>query len=466
MRFLDWVSVVSGLVATGISLNNPAVADEPPIPGVPVETVPPAHQFVEIKPLPLPPIPDDPPPHEGALIDIPYVIEPPDLLVVEVLEALPGRPITGERLVRPDGTISLSFYGDVHVRGLNLKQAKAKIVEHLKTYLDDVVLGLSCVSSLSPLEESKRPLTPLPLPELPGNGLVDPRPEKSPPPPKDSRPGLQSRGRSTTKRVTTRSIEPLVRLTKLTEQENQARPISLSDGGDVKITIEVQSKTSQPAANETPRGESPPGPKAEELVPVSPEDTSRVFVDVTNYNSKFYYVQGDVATPGRIPCTGSDTVLDAINHGGGLIAVADPRNIRLIRPARGGSPAKIYPIDLRAIIEEGESRLNYQLFPGDRVVVGRNELIQSTIHVDRLAAEYQTLVNSMLQASFMTRSFIQATPDLSPAQREALMKEWFDLWWKASNQPGGPAADESTFRKLILRQLEAPERPTAGAEKK
>src|SRR5207253_179463 len=44
-----------------------------------------------------------------------YVVEPPDLLLVEVLEALPGRPISGERLVRPDGRISLGFYGDVYV---------------------------------------------------------------------------------------------------------------------------------------------------------------------------------------------------------------------------------------------------------------------------------------------------------------------------------------------------------------
>ena len=55
----------------------------------------------DLKPHPEPPIPDDPPPHEGAMIDTPeYVIEPPDLVLVEVLEALPGRPISGERLVR------------------------------------------------------------------------------------------------------------------------------------------------------------------------------------------------------------------------------------------------------------------------------------------------------------------------------------------------------------------------------
>ena len=72
----------------------------------------------DLTPHPLVAIPDNPPPHEGAMISLPLVVEPPDLVVVEVLEALPGRPISGERLVRPDGTISLGFYGEVPVRGL------------------------------------------------------------------------------------------------------------------------------------------------------------------------------------------------------------------------------------------------------------------------------------------------------------------------------------------------------------
>ena len=43
-------------------------------------------------------------PREFTKVSMPeYVVEPPDLLLVEVLEALPGRPIQGERLVRPDG---------------------------------------------------------------------------------------------------------------------------------------------------------------------------------------------------------------------------------------------------------------------------------------------------------------------------------------------------------------------------
>src|SRR3954452_4655432 len=71
-----------------------------------------------------------------------YVVEPPDLVLVEVLEALPGRPISGERLVRPDGKISLGFYGDVYVAGLTIPEIKEKIIFHLRKYLTDETLGL------------------------------------------------------------------------------------------------------------------------------------------------------------------------------------------------------------------------------------------------------------------------------------------------------------------------------------
>ena len=70
------------------------------------------------------------------------MVEPPDLLIVEVLDALPGRPISGERLVRPDGKISLGFYGDIYVAGLTIPEVKEKVVRHLQKYLEDEALGL------------------------------------------------------------------------------------------------------------------------------------------------------------------------------------------------------------------------------------------------------------------------------------------------------------------------------------
>ena len=70
-----------------------------------------------------------------------YVVEPPDILNVEVLQALPGRPITGERLVKPDGTINLGYYGEVYVSGLTTAEIKEKVALHLRKYLGDEASG-------------------------------------------------------------------------------------------------------------------------------------------------------------------------------------------------------------------------------------------------------------------------------------------------------------------------------------
>src|SRR4051795_9639711 len=82
-------------------------------------------------------------PSEFKKVSLPdYVVEPPDLVLVEVLEALPGRPISGERLVRPDGKISLGFYGDVYVAGLTIPEIKEKVIAQLRKHLSDEALGL------------------------------------------------------------------------------------------------------------------------------------------------------------------------------------------------------------------------------------------------------------------------------------------------------------------------------------
>ncbi len=79
-------------------------------------------------------------------------------LLVEVLEALPGRPISGERVVRPDGTISLGFYGDLAVAGLTRDQIKVKVVEHLQRFIEDETLGLQVVNPRTGKVESVPPL--------------------------------------------------------------------------------------------------------------------------------------------------------------------------------------------------------------------------------------------------------------------------------------------------------------------
>jgi RNA polymerase sigma factor (sigma-70 family) len=199
-------------------------------------------------------------PHEQKTVRMPsHVVEPPDMILVEVLESLPGRPISGERLVRPDGTISLGFYGDVTVAGLTIAEVKEKIVQHLRSQLNDDLLGL-------------------------------------------------------------------------VEFDEDGKP-----------------------------------------TPIEPRKSNKVFVDVTAFNSKNYYVQGDVAAPGKLPITGNETVLDAINYAGGFIPLAAPQNIRLVRPPRPGSDRpQVLKVDYNAIVNEGDPTTNYQLLPGDRLIVPRD----------------------------------------------------------------------------------------------
>ena len=201
------------------------------------------------------------PPREGAKTTLhEYVVEPPDLIRIEVLEALPGRPIGGERLVRPDGKISLGFYGEVFVAGLTTSEVKEKVIGHLRRFLTDEMLGLVNV---------------------------------------DPKTGAESR--------------------------------------------------------------------------IAARDSSRVFVDVVAYNSKFYYMMGDVISPGRLVLTGNETVLDAVNHAGGLLPSADPQKIRLIRPSSTDFPTAVtLPVNLDAIINAGDTTTNYQLMANDRIVVDRD----------------------------------------------------------------------------------------------
>ncbi len=223
-----------------------------------------------------------------------YVVQAPDIIIVEVLEALPGRPISGERLVRPDGTITLGFYGDIHVAGLTMSEVKEKVVIHLRKYVSDETLGLYAINTR--------------------NGKAE--------------------------------------------------------------TIEI-----------------------------APVDSDRVFVDVASYNSQVYYVLGDVNAPGRFPHTGNETVLDALQYAGGLDPNAAVNNIRVVRPAPpGASEAQTLPVNLAAIMQAGDTTTNYQLMPGDRIFVYRDPIVRTTIFLNRLAAPFNTVVNTILTYSFAARN--------------------------------------------------------------
>ncbi len=448
---------------------------EPPpfVPVPPPPTLDKMFEAYDLKPHPLPAIPD-PAPHEGAMIDYPEVIEPPDLILVEVLEALPGRPISGERLVRSDGTISLGFYGDVHVAGLTPQQAKVKIIKHLRRFLNDEALGL-CEFEPSPKEENpgdaKPPKALEAVPDMPKDGDPFELDQEKKPKAEVSKPrgvpsGYKVRSAGQGKEVPSHYHRSrpganirLVEHRQEQEEKKAGEPrksvkVPLEAGGQVTITIEPQS--GERKAKEKVAADA--GERSSDLVIVmAPGDSDKVFVNITAYNSKNYYLEGDLVTPGRLPFTGRETVMDAVNYGGGLLPTAEPKDIRLVRPGRGGKPTRVYKVDLESIREKGDVTSNYQIFPGDRLIVGRNDVVKKTIQVDRLAAGMQTIITAISQESSLLRS-LKTT---SPENHEAMLKDLVDFWIMEMKRPDGVVLDEQTLREALIRRIQArPEKPS------
>lgn len=96
-------------------------------------------------------------------------------------------------------------------------------------------------------------------------------------------------------------------------------------------------------------------------------------------SSKRYYVLGTVSTQGSFPITGNETVVDGI-LAAGLRSNSLPEKAYLARPHPAGGPPQLYRIDWEAI-KAGDTLTNYQLFPGDRIIVpgGKPPSLLSTL---------------------------------------------------------------------------------------
>jgi len=115
-----------------------------------------------------------------------------------------------------------------------------------------------------------------------------------------------------------------------------------------------------------------------------------VTVDVLAYNSKVYYVIMDGGGYGeqviRLPCTGNETVLDAISQVNGLSQVSS-KKIWISRPAPSDYQAsQVLDVHWRAITREGITTTNYQLFPGDRIYVQADHLIATDNFIGKIFA--------------------------------------------------------------------------------
>ena len=235
----------------------------------------------------------------------PYVVEPLDVLQIVVAEALPNEPVNGPFVVSPDGMVSLGYrYGVVRVAGLTIEQAAVAIRNQLKNYIKDPQVSVSL---------------------------------------------LQFRG------VQQTVGEHLV---------GQDGTITLGSYGSAFVTGMTLCQAKLAIENHLSK------------YLLNPE----ISLSVNAYNSKVYYVVTDGAGFGqsvqRLPITGNETVLDAVAFVGGLAPVSSKRRIWVARPGPAGAPCyKILPVDWEAIVMGGDTTTNWQLFPGDRIFVNPDPFI-------------------------------------------------------------------------------------------
>jgi polysaccharide export outer membrane protein len=253
----------------------------------------------------------------------PYRIEPLDVLIIFEPNALPTEPIAGPFLVEPDGTVNLGLqYGSVRVVGMTLVEAQEAVRKHLSLTLKDSKASVALGQSRG-------------LQQIRGDHLV--RPDGT---------------------------------------------INLGTYGDVRVAglALPEAKT----VIETHLAQFLQDPM--------------ITLDVSGYNSKVYYVIADGGGAGeqvtRFPITGNDTVLDAISQIGGLPFQASKKRIWIARPAPGDAGCQCcqtLTVNWKQIVQCGDTRTNYQLMPGDRLYVHSSPLVALDVAIGRVAAPLERL---------------------------------------------------------------------------
>jgi polysaccharide export outer membrane protein len=261
----------------------------------------------------------------------PYKAEPLDVLFVSLANPLPTDPLTGLSSIETDGTINLgvTYGGSVSVLGLTLAEIKTKLEQHLRTAvgMKDPRINVS----LSQARASQR---------ISGQHLVRP----------DGTIGLGTYGS--------------VRVVGMTLAE-------------VRKAVEAQLSNYL----------------------LNPE----VSVDVLSYNSKIYYVVLDGGGAGqtimRMPITGNETVLDAIAEAKGLATVSSKDRIWVSRPAPEGAGHQLLPVNWKAVVELGDTATNYQIMPGDRVYVAAYPLSTLDNYMARVISPMERFFGILLLGS-------------------------------------------------------------------
>ena len=106
-------------------------------------------------------------------------------------------------------------------------------------------------------------------------------------------------------------------------------------------------------------------------------------------------------------------------------------------------------VNLAAIQERGDVTTNYQIFPNDRLIVGRNEVEKQTAKLVRLARPIQSVEASVQNVANM----LLAVKAVDPARSEEVVRKLVDFWAKQVSRGGDLKFDEADIRELLLQNL-------------
>jgi polysaccharide export outer membrane protein len=306
----------------------------------------------------MPPEPQVRAPSEMEKTTLPtYVIEPPDILLIDAIKVVPKAPyklqsldvlqilvtgtpadaeIAGTYSVDPSGDVELGpRYGKFHVAGMTEDQAQQALVrflsEEIEQALEEPEVSVTLIASAG--QE-----------QIVGEHLVA----------QDGTVNLGTYGR--------------VYVSGLTLQEAKQA-----------IESQLSKKLEDP----------------------------KVAMDVFAFNSKVYYIILDGSGYGdqvaRIPVTGNETVLDALAQINQLTRVSTKR-IWIARPVPGNVGCdQILPVKWDEIVKGGGTATNYQVLPGDRIFVSGNKLIA----LDTAIAKIQQPLERVLGFSQLGAQTIQ-----------------------------------------------------------
>jgi polysaccharide biosynthesis/export protein len=284
-------------------------------------------------------------PTEKNMVSLPpYVVEPPDILLVDALRIVPKepfhiepldvlqvevegtkleQPIRGLYLVEPGGMLNLGpGYGKVKVGGLSLEEAAAAVNKQLKRTLSNPQVSVT-------LNESGGQQ------QIAGEHLIAPD-----------------------------------------------GTINLGTYGQVYVAgLTIQEATQAVEKHLEQYLEAP-----------------LVSVDVYAYNSKVYYVITQGAGFGdniqRFPVTGNETVLDAVSQVQGLSRLSS-KNIWIARPAPTGCD-QVLPVKWNDIVQGASTCTNYQVLPGDRIFIAQDHMIAIDSFVNKMLNPFERMFGTTL----------------------------------------------------------------------